>query len=367
MICLLLASVALSLCSCGGGGQEANGDAFPAQLRGELEAIVDGAMAEFGIPGVIVGVWVPGRGSWVEARGTADISTGREIQPADRFRIGGVTMAFTATVALQLVDEGRLKLDDPLAVYFPGVAPVAEITVRQLLDHTSGLFDYSEDEGFRQIEQLEPYRKWSPEELVGIAFTHAPYSPPGQAFHLSNTDYVILGLLVEKATGSTLVEEIDRRVTGRMGLINTYFPRNSSLPGQYSHGYIEGAQGPVDYTNAFDPSWAWAAGAMTSNLDDLKAFARALGEGELVSRSMQRERLKTVPAQAGGDAFSYGLGLVSRDGFLGHDGVYPGYSCAAYYHPADEATIVVFANLSEGDGTEVATGMFKDIVGALYP
>lgn len=322
-------------------------------------------MTEYGIPGVIVGVWAGDRGSWVEARGTADVSSGRVLEPADRFRVGCVTMTFTATVALQLVDEGRLKLDEPLRGYFPGADQVAEVTVRQLLNHTSGLFDYSQDEVFRLIREGEPDRKWAPEELAGIAFSHPPYGPPGQAFHLSRTNYVILGLLVERVTASTVEEEIGRRLIDRSGLINTYFPHGPGIPGRYSRGHLAGEGGAVEPAAAVDPSWAWAAGAMISNLDDLRAFARSLGRGELLSRSLQSERTGTVPAQADGDVYAYGLGLASRDGFLGHEGSYPGYSCAAYYRPADDTTVVVFANLSDGVSAGAAAGMFKDIADAI--
>ena len=258
-------------------------------------------------------------------KGQADVSSGRAMQAGDRFRMGEVTETFTATVVLQLVDEGRVKLDDPLSEYFPGATQVAAITVRQLLNHTSGLFDYRDDEAFQGVMQQQPARRWSPEELVGIAFTHPPNFPPGQEFRYSSTDYVILSLLVKTTTASDLEEEVNRRIIDRAGLLNTYFIHNLAMVGQYSHGYLQLAGGSQqDVSNLFDPSWVWAAGAMTSNQDDLEAFARVLANGDLLSRASQRERLKTVPAVLEGSKMDYGLGIASWRGFLGYAGYYPG-------------------------------------------
>ncbi len=369
LLVLLLVITACCLSSCGGGGDSGTAkDSFPEETRHRLEEIVDGAMARNGAPGAVVGVWVPGTGTWVAAKGQADVSSGRAMQAGDRFRMGEVTETFTATVVLQLVDEGRVKLDDPLSEYFPGATQVAAITVRQLLNHTSGLFDYRDDEAFQGVMQQQPARRWSPEELVGIAFTHPPNFPPGQEFRYSSTDYVILGLLVKTTTASDLEEEVNRRIIDRAGLLNTYFIHNLAMVGQYSHGYLQLAGGSQqDVSNLFDPSWVWAAGAMTSNQDDLEAFARVLANGDLLSRASQRERLKTVPAVLEGSKMDYGLGIASWRGFLGYAGYYPGYDCAVFYHPVHETTIVVFFNRTAQAANSEALRVLQEIVEVLYP
>lgn len=368
LLVLMLLIAAFSLSSCGEGDSGTSKDSFPKETQRRLEEIVDDAMARKGIPGAVIGVRAPGQGTWVVAKGQADISSGHDMQAGDRFRIGDVTATFTATVVLQLVDEGRVKLDDPLNVYFPGAPQVAQITVRQLLNHTSGLFDYRDDEAFKGAMQQQPDRRWSPEELVGIAFTHPPVFPPGQEFRYSYTDCIILGLLVERATASDLEEEVDRRIIDRLGLFNTYFIHNPAMAGQYSHGYLQPAGGSQqDVSNVFDPSWAWAAGAMTSNQDDLEAYARVLADGDLLSRASQRERLKMVPAVLFGSKVDYGMGIASWRGFLGHTGYYPGYDCAVFYHPVHEATIVVFFNRTTTGADSEALRVFQEIVEVLYP
>jgi D-alanyl-D-alanine carboxypeptidase len=368
LLVLSLVITALALSSCGKSDSGTSSDALPRETQRRLDEIVDDAMARDGIPGAIVGVWAPGRGTWVAVKGQADISPERAMQAGDRYRIGDVTATFTSTVVLQLVDEGRVKLDDSLQVYFPGAPQVAGITVRQLLNHTSGLFDYRDDEAFQGVMKQQPGRRWSPEELVGIAFTHPAEFPPGQEFHYSDTDYIILGLLVEATTASDLEEEVNRRVIDRLGLINTYFIHNPAMAGQYSHGYLQTGGGTLqDVSNTYDPSWVWAAGAMTSNQDDLAAYARSLANGDLISRAAQRERLQTVPADLNGSRIYYGLGIVSWQGFLGHTGYYPGYDCAVFYHPVHEATIVVFFNRTTPGTDSAAQRVFQEIAETLYP
>jgi D-alanyl-D-alanine carboxypeptidase len=254
-------------------------------------------MAESEAPGALAGVWEEGEEACLVSLGYADTASSRPLQPGDRFRIGDLTWTFTATVVLQLVDEGRLGLDDPLLAHFPQARQVAGITVRQVLDHTSGLFDYTEDGGFQGLLLADPGRRWSPEELVGISFMHDPYFPPGTGWRYSRTNCIIAGLLVERCTAGRLEEEIDRRIVSRLGLLNTYFPSSSNIPGMYCRGYeLREAGQRSDVTFERNTSWVWASGGMISNLEDLATFFGALAGGGLVGGGAWREAQKRVAA-----------------------------------------------------------------------
>ena len=224
ILIILLTAAALACSSCG--TQESEPEtvfSLSPELQQELEEILDDVMSENGIPGAVIGVWVPGEGSWVEAKGLADVQTGEAMDTADKVRIGSITKTFNATVILQLVDEGRIGLDDPLRDYAPEVPGSEEITVRMLLDHTSGLFDYTSDEDFQEAVDAEPLRKWQPQELVDFAISHEPYFAPGEEWHYSNTNYILLGMIVEEVTGNLVGDEMRTRIYERLGLSNTSF------------------------------------------------------------------------------------------------------------------------------------------------
>jgi D-alanyl-D-alanine carboxypeptidase len=361
----LLITTALACSSCGTQKGEPEGAfSLSLEIRQELENILDEVMAENGIPGAVVGVWVPGEGSWVEAKGLANVEAEQAMDIADNVRIGSLTKTFVATVILQLVDEGRVGLDDLLQDYAPEVPDSGEITVRMLLDHTSGIFDYTSDGEFTKALDAEPLRKWQPQELVDIAISHQPYFAPGQGWQYSNTNYILLGMIVEQVTGNQVGDEIQARINGRLGLSNTSFPEGPEMSGKYSRGYMYG-EGDIDLediTTAFDPSFAWAAGGMISNLGDLEAWAKAMADGDLLSRATQEERLNFMDAREG---TRYGLGIMDYKGFLGHGGDIPGFSNAAFYNPSMDVTIVLSLNKNPNYIDFAGLETFKDMVDAI--
>lgn len=344
----LLAVLVLTCISCGR-------PSLPDKTERAIESAVDRMMSENKIPGAIVGVKIPGEGELVVAKGKADIETGRDIDPGDMLRIGSVTKTFTITVLLRLVDEGRIGLDDALDGYFPEIPNSADITIRQLANMTSGLFDYTQDKGLLETLSEDTGRKWTPKELLEAGISNDPYFPPGEGFHYSNTNYLILGMIVEQLTGNNLAKEIDTRIIKKLRLDETLFPSDRSIPGRHSHGYMFDVDGRQlkDVTVYLDPSFSWAAGAMISDLDDLETWARALATGELLSKDTQKQRLTWVKGQVGNFPFEYGLGIARVNGFIGHGGDIPGYSCAEFYHPDRNATVVVLLN-KDPNGTEAA-------------
>lgn len=158
-------------------------------------------MKESRSPGVIAAVCVPGRGTWVAVRGKADLETGRSPQTGDKTRIGSITKTFTPVTVLQLVDEGKIKLDDPIQRYLAFVPENSPITVRQLLNHSSSIFDAENDDpDFRKAVDENPARALSPREIVETSMSHEPYNKPGEEAHYSNANYKALGLIVEEVT-----------------------------------------------------------------------------------------------------------------------------------------------------------------------
>jgi D-alanyl-D-alanine carboxypeptidase len=301
--------------------------------RGALDVAVT-ALVKQGGASAALGAVREGPGSaWKGAAGTSDLATGAPVDEDGRFRIGSVTKAFVSTVVLQLVGEHRLGLDDPIDRFLPGEVPNgAAITVRELLNHTSGLPNHTDDPAFDYtkpawVEQGR-WKDYQPQDLVDIANTYPSYSAPGTEWHYSNTNYVLAGMIIEKVTGHTWNEEVERRIIRPLGLTHTSMPVSSPLiPGPHAHGYLQLPTGPVDVTLE-NPSWAGAAGAGISSTADLTRFIAALLGGKLLRPAELAEMQRTTGL--GGEGKDYGLGLMRFDTpcgvFWGLDGGIPGYS-----------------------------------------
>ncbi|MBG6093779.1 serine hydrolase domain-containing protein [Actinomadura viridis] len=255
------------------------------------------------------------RGVWRGTSGTARLGGSRPVPRQGRFRIGSTTKTFTATVLLQLVAERRLGLDDPVERHLPGLVPNGEhITVRQVLNHTSGLREYLEDSDAYPIRGQEFLDKvrftgFSPERIVRGAARKEPYFPPGGGWHYSNTNYLLAGLVIEKVTGRPYGEEVRRRIIVPLGLGNTSVPGGrTSVPGPHAHGYMRVGGRAVDITR-LDPSWAGAAGEMISTTGDLNRFFGALLGGRLLPPA-QLAAMQTTVATGSPDGSADGLGLM---------------------------------------------------------
>ncbi|MCT2541515.1 serine hydrolase [Streptomyces atratus] len=264
--------------------------------------------------------------------GVGDLATGSKVPRGGQVRIGSNTKAFTAVVVLQLVGEGKIALDDDVDTYLPGLVrgkgiDGRRITVRQLLQHTSGLPEYG-----MHIDDDE-LRHWyfEPRELLDIALRYKADAAPGEKWGYSNTNYIVAGLIVQKVTGRPLAEEIDRRIIKRAGLRHTYFPTpgDKTIREPHPQGYHRNpADGPLrDFTET-DPSAGWAAGQLISTDSDLNRFFGALLAGRLLPAAQLAEMRTTVPV--GDSGMRYGLGLTSRTlscggVYWGHGGDIPGY------------------------------------------
>ncbi|MCH0559502.1 serine hydrolase [Streptomyces sp. MUM 16J] len=344
----------------------------PAVAR-QLDAAVQQVMSEANVPGVMVGVWTPGQPSYVRSFGVADKTTGRRMTPGLSMRIGSETKTFTVTALLQLADQGKVSLDDPIGEYIDGVPNGSDITLRQLADMRSGLFNYTQDEGFVKALTSDPQRPFTPQQLLSYAFRHPVLFPPGQKFSYCNTNLILLGLVVEKESGQPIGNYIEQHILAPTGMGQTLFPTGSEFPSPHAQGYSnQTANGQVADTADWDPSWAWAAGAMVSTLHDLHIWAPTVATGQLpdgsrlISPAMQAQRLTFPPGPVPGAG--YGLGIFNVHGWIGHNGSLPGYESLTLYLPATRTSLVVLLNTDiQHDGEAPGTLFGQAITQIISP
>jgi D-alanyl-D-alanine carboxypeptidase len=364
LVLISILGIGLVGTSCSQSGKGSAAPSFDQDTQEYIQRVVNGTMSDSRIPGAVVGIWVPEQGTFVEAFGQADIEIGQPMETSNKVRIASITKTFVATVILQLVDEGVLGLDETIEKYLPQVPNGSGITIRELLNHSSGIYDYEDDEFIKSVVN-NPLRAWAPEELLQLGISKPPYFPPGSGFHYSNTNYIALGMIIEKTTGKRLGDEIRERIIEPLGLANTEFPSGPEMTGQYAHGYTDiTTPGLLTDITVIDMSWDWAAGAMISNLDDLQVWAEALATGQLISKKMHEESMNWVEMPDFPGVTYYGLGITDIAGFVGHSGLDPGYNSAMYYLPDQDATIIVIFNYC--GFTDMADLVFTRIAKKLF-
>ena len=339
-----------------------------AGIAQRLDAAIDQAMKAVNVPGAIVGVWAP-EGSYVRSFGVADTATGTPMKTDFYSRIGSVTKTFTVTGVLQLADQDKLGLDEPIAKFIDGVPKGDQITLRQLARMQSGLFNYTETKPFQDAIFADPRRHFTPQELLGFAFTEPNTFPPGEGFEYCNTNTILLGLVVEKVSGQPLHDYIRDHISTPLGMSDTIFPTDNTFPEPHAQGYtIQTANATETTATDWDPSWGWAAGAMISTLEDMHIWAPALATGKLLTPQMQAQRLQTVGAPGLPPQDGYGLGIFNLAGWVGHNGSLPGYQTVAVYLPEKQTTMVILTNTDiESQGAEPSTTVAAAITKELTP
>jgi D-alanyl-D-alanine carboxypeptidase len=358
-------------------------------LRSRVEARIE----EMAIPATIVLLRTPEQ-TWTEVFGTRRLGLDDPVTTEDHFRIGSNTKTMTGTALLQLVDSGSIALDDPVSRYRPDVPGGDRITVAQLLDMRSGLKSYTTLRSFNQVMDDEPGRAWDPEELVAIGLAEPVSFAPGEHFEYSNTNTVLAGLIIEQITGQSLAEVLDERIFTPLGMKHTLLPAidDAAIPDPHPHGYLFGTNVstlepadtilpedqqiaaragtllPNDYTD-LNPSWAWAAGAGISTVQDLATYVEALVSGGLLSDQLQRRRIDSVTPVEPSNPKSAGYGLaIARFGpMLGHDGSLPGYQSFMGHDPDTATTLIIIATLQFGPaGGLPANQLAMTIIEQLY-
>jgi D-alanyl-D-alanine carboxypeptidase len=280
------------------------------------------------------------------AAGVAQLQPRVPMRVAGHYRIASLTKTFVAAVVLQLAAEGKLGLDDSIDHWLPGVVPNGtQITLRELLSHTSGLFNYTDDLTWQNAELANPGRVWSPGDLLAFSFSHGALFAPGTNYHYSNTGYVLLGLVVEKVSAVPIGDALRTRIFEPLGLRETSFPMGIEMPEPIVHGYVSflGA-GLVDITASMHPSWLYAAGQIVSTAADVTTFFSALMKGRVVPAPLLAQMKR------GSDSSGiYGLGLMLTFApcgrAFGHDGDSVGWRNAVRSNASGNRVAVVIVNL----------------------
>jgi D-alanyl-D-alanine carboxypeptidase len=354
-------------------------------LRTSLEAVVEKST----VPSAIVLVRSGRFGDMTFTFGTTELRGAAPVTTEDHGRIGSVTKTMTATVILQLVQEGLLALDDPVSKFVTNVPDGDNITIAQLLEHRSGLYDYTSDPELLNSIREDPTRVWTPQELLDISFAQPADFSPGSNWHYSNTNYILLGLIMEQLTGQSTAEVFQQRLFDPLGMQDTFMPalEDASMPTPVVHGYdygndsgplspeqqaqaAAGTLRPADFTSA-NPSWGWTAGSVVSTPEDLVTWVDALVDGTLLDATTQRLRLDSIqdlgpdyPQAAG--LYQYGYGIDKTGSYYGHGGQIIGYNTAMGRDPVTDTDIVVFATLTLApDGTAVANALLNTVISAL--
>jgi D-alanyl-D-alanine carboxypeptidase len=356
-------------------------------LRARFEAVAK----ELTAPGAAMLLRTPS-GEQSATYGFRTIAGTEPITIADHARVGSVTKTFTATCILQLAQEGKLDIDAPVAQYRPDVPNGKNIPVSQLLDMRSGLHNYTESLELNKALDKDPGRVWTPEELLALGYKQPPYFPPGTGYHYSNTNYVLLGLIIEQLDQQPLGAAYQARLFTPLNMRETSLPPSGSaaIPRPHPQGYMYGTnvatmhgQGlppdqrpaafagqikPNDVTDE-NPSWAWAAGGGVSTAADLATWATGMGDGTLLNPTWQRKRLESIrPVDPANPAApGYGLGIAKFGPMYGHTGELPGFQTFCGYDPDRKTTLAVWANLNAApDGRAVASTIAQQLIGVLY-
>lgn len=328
-------------------------------LARRFDALVDSIRNTEHIPGIVVGVWDEAAGfSYTHGSGVASIAATTPILPDMQFRIGSLTKTYTGTVVLQLVDEGRIGLDDRVSKHLDSIPHGDVVTIRQLLGMTSGIESYTMNMDFWARLEADPGYVWSPRELIGLVQARPLRFTPGTEYNYSNTNTIILGLVVEKLTGRSLAQELSSRIFTPLGLTKTYVASGRSITGHFFAGHWDttGTGQQVIPALEYDVSSAWSAGAIVSTVDDVRRFVETMVGGTLISPALRTQRFSF--RNDGG----YGLACEQMRGYIGHSGAIAGYFSLMAHHPTLRRTIVIGYNLQGMVEPEVIFNLIADVL-----
>lgn len=355
--------------------------AVDAALAAELQATLDRLVADGYIPGATLAVRIPGYAPWTGASGYIDRGRSLPMTSETRVRIASISKVFTAVVVLQLAEEGKLDLDAPLATWYPDLVPRAEqITVRRLLNHTTGLHDYLENRDFLALAYQRPDYTWLPAELAGYAGQRGFLFKPGApgAWDYSSTNFVILGMVVEAVTGNTLAQEMRARIFEPLGLDATYFVPDEGVEGVYARGYRNASD-----VTAVSLSFAYATANIVATSGDVASFGEALFAGRLLRPETMEQMLTFLNGygQYNMPSLEYGLGVMrnrlpigpdatgqarpaAASTVLGHTGGFGGFRSVLWHAPDSGVTIALGENQGATDPNILATRVLDVVLRA---
>ena len=336
---------------------------------GAVLSIIERLQAQYSLRSVTFGVWQRGRPVVTGAIGNA--YPGFDATPKMHIRIGNTTETFETTLLLQLVQKGMISLNDPLSKWFPTLPDADKITVAMLARSTSGYYHYVKDQSFIDAVHANPFRLWTPQELVDVGVSHPLNFAPGTSWSFSDTNFVLLGEILRMVGGKPVAAQIARAILGPLGLRNTQMTTTAYTPTPTLHGYTS-ERGFYEDDTFWSPSWATYTGNMTSTLGDMGRWARAVGTGSLLSKESHATQF--APATVGlgplTSLFYYGMGGAVANGWIiaGAPGL-EGFTGAVAYLPTKRLAVVIFttANANAPDNVQFAPAIFNKVGAFLAP
>jgi D-alanyl-D-alanine carboxypeptidase len=360
-----------------------------------LQSVVEATAKELLLPGAMVLLRTP-EGDFAFGYGATKLGGTNSPRADTHFRAASNSKTMTAAVIVLLVQEGKLRFDDPVSKYVEGVPNGDNITISDLLKMRSGLYNYTSAPEVGESLDHDPTRVWTPQELLAIAFKRPTIFAPGKEYDYCNTNYALLGLIAEKFEGAPLEKIFQDRLFGPLGMKHTSSPANTSntIPEPYSHGYLYGSSSyalvdapyPADLQAAAkagtlkpnddtgqNPSYAFAAGGVISTADDLAIWVRALAGGKLFDANHQRQWLDSLepqdPSKPLGQKYGYGISQITfgPNSVYFHGGEMPGYNSFMGYDPVNDVTLVIWTNLTLSlDGKPTANSIMLRMLDQIY-
>lgn len=332
-----------------------------------VDSIITQTMVSSGSPGAIVGIFQYNNEPIVYAKGYSNISTLTEMDQNLNFRIASNTKTFTAQTVMLIAEDGLIDLDKHLNFYLPdcGIQYADTITVRQMLNMTSGIANYNAQAQFVDIWNSDPLIPWEKDTILSIINSASPDFYPGSSWNYSDSNYFLLGLLIETVTDNTVESEITNRILIPLEFNNTSFPITPDMPEDYCFGYKLNSSNILVECSRISPTGPWTGGAMISNIYDFGNWAKVLGTGSVLSESMKEQCFDWITIS---ENTYYGLGLIQLAGLRGHTGMIQGYETIMLYSPEKDATIVVMLNkCNEDQHSQPAASLCINLFQVIYP
>ena len=340
---------------------------FSAEVIKQLDSLIDEEMEDLNLPGVVVAVWVPDEGEYFCAKGSANLKTDLARDLDSPFRIASITKTFTAIAVLQLIDEGKLKRSDKLSRFFPDFPNADKITIRDLLRMRSGIADFA-DEGFLKKAYTNPLMNFTAADAIALSKDRAAeFIEPDRETHYCNLNYILLGEIVKDITGNDIGVQITESILKPLGMKNTIYAVGNDLGGKLRGYSWNNNKNSFDDMTVLNPIWAGAAGAIISNIYDLKIFAKEIYEGSLLSEASQRGHLVALQMKDVPIGIRYGEGIGNMGQFWGHNGTIFGFSSEMWYFPKKDAVIIINVNRLDLDDKSKSSNLFFKITKILFP
>lgn len=366
----LAASLAVLFVLAGCAARPAEPSAGPDDWEHAAQSALEETLRTTGIPGGAITV-THDDVTWTGVAGLADVATGRKVAADDRFAFRSITKSFTVTAVLQLVDEGKVSLDDPISDYVDGVPEGDRITLRDLARMRSGLPNYSATPAFQDALRIDLTRDWTDAELLQAAYSEPNDFAPGARYEYSNTNTVLLGEVLQKVTGEPWYDVVQRAILTPRGLSTTTYPDSDPIPSPLAEPYQGGGEGQEpEALPAIPANSLSAAGGFAGTIRDLGRWARILGTGELLDESTAAQRTSEASLSPTSDDpnspfyDAYGMGMGEIDGWIGHTGNGLGYQALAMYDPATGDSVAIVIN-GTGDDRDAPAHLFQKLIPAL--